>query len=171
MSKQWYNKSSLPGPGGFMVTNTGSTIIASCTERDFLETILPHDRRGEWQCVYCGEPIEYPEGSESVFLGRERLECVVESIHGFLQLRPRQAAPGAANRCCSDRISGADRWISIGRSIICPICGDEYRCEAVPRWKGSSRIKGYTREGRAFAVDHELSVPALVPVERLTSGP
>jgi hypothetical protein len=154
-----------------MTTQIGSTVIASCTERDFLETIFPHNRRGSWQCVYCGEAIEYPEGSDSVFLGRARLECIVESLHGYLQLRPSNDAPGAANRCCSDRISRADRWIAIGRSIVCPICGDEYRCEPVPRWRGSARIKGYTRAGRAFAVDHELSVPALVPVERLTSGP
>jgi len=154
-----------------MATDTGSTVIASCTERDFLETILPHDRRGEWECVYCGEPISFPAGSDSVFLGPERLECVVESFHGYPQLRPRQAAPGAANRCCSDRISRADRWIALGRSIACPICGDVYHCEPVPRWGGSARIKGYTRDGHAFAVDHELSVPALVPVDRLTSSP
>jgi hypothetical protein len=154
-----------------MTTQIGSTVIASCTERDFLETILPHDRRGSWQCVYCGEVIDYPEGSESVFLGRDRLECVVESLHGYQQLRPINGASGGANRCCSDRISRADRWITPGRSVLCPICGDEYRCEPVTRWRGSARIKGYTREGRAFAVDHELSVPALVPVERLTTGP
>jgi hypothetical protein len=149
---------------------TGSTVIASCTERDFLETVLPYDRRGDWACAYCGEPISFPAGSDSVFLGTRRLECVVESIHGYLQLRPREAAPGAANRCCSDRISRADRWIVQGRTIECPICGDVYLCEPVLRWAGSARIKGYTRDGRSFAVDHELSVPALVPVERLTSS-
>jgi len=152
-----------------MAADGASTLIASCTERDFLVAILPYDRRGDWECAYCGESISYPAGSESVFLGRERLECVVESLHGYLQLRPRDAAPGAANRCCSDRISRADRWIVLGRSITCPICGDEYQCEPVPRWRGSARIKGYTRAGQAFAVDHELSVPALVPVERLTT--
>jgi hypothetical protein len=152
-----------------MVTEHGATVISSCTERDFLETILPYDRRGEWECVYCGEPISYPAGSEAVFLGAARLECVVESIRGYPQLRPRRAAPGAANRCCSDRISRADHWIAAGRSIVCPICGDVYDCGLVPRWAGSARIKGYLRDGRAFAVDHQLSVPALVPVERLTA--
>jgi hypothetical protein len=153
-----------------MTTHAGSTVIASCTERDFLETIYPYDRRGDWECAYCGEQISYPPNAQSVFLGAERLECTVESLHGYLQLRPRVAAPGAANRCCSDRISRADRWISTGRTITCPICSDSYHCELVPRWGGSARIKGYVREGRAFAVDHELSVPALVPVERLTTG-
>ncbi len=153
-----------------MTTQATSTVIASCTERDFLETIHAHDRRGEWECVYCGEPISYPAGSETVFIGSRRLECAIESLHGYLQLRPLDAAPGAANRCCSDRISRADEWIAPGRTIVCPICGDRYRCEPVPRWGGAARIKGYTRDGRAFAVDHELSVPALVPVERLTSG-
>jgi uncharacterized Zn-finger protein len=152
-----------------VTTQTSSTVIASCTERDFLETILPFDRRGDWECAYCGEQISYPAGLDSVFLGPDRLECIVESLHGYLQLRPRAAAPGAANRCCSDRISRADRWIALGRTITCPICGHVYQCEPVARWSGSARIKGYTRAGRAFAVDHELSVPALVPVERLTS--
>lgn len=153
-----------------MTTQTGSTVIASCTERDFLETIYAYDRRGEWACAYCGEAISYPPDSDAVFLGVEHLECIVESLHGFLQLRPRDAAPGAANRCCSDRISRADNWIALGRTITCPICGDSYRCEPVPRWGGSARIKGYSRDGHAFAVDHGLSVPALVPVERLTTG-
>jgi len=39
----------------------------------------------------------------------------------------------------------------------------------VPRWGGSTRVKGYLRDGRAFAVDHNLVIPALVPVEHLTS--
>lgn len=152
-----------------MVPFGGPTVIASCTERDFLETILPYDRRGDWECAYCGEPISYPPGSDAVFLGPERLECVVESIQGYLQLRPRRAAPVGANRCCSDRISRADRWIGVGRRIDCPICGHAYICALVPRWGGSARVKGYLRGDRAFAVDHQLSVPALVPVERLTS--
>src|SRR5689334_2654038 len=100
-----------------MTSQTSSTVIASCTERDFLETIHPFDRRGDWACAFCGEAISYPPGSDSVFLGPTRLECSVESINGFLQLRPRQDAPGAANRCCSDRISKADKWISQGRTI------------------------------------------------------
>ena len=154
-----------------MTTQTSSTVIASCTERDFLETVFAHDRRGDWECAYCGEPISYPEGSRTVFIGSGRLECAIESLHGYLQLRPLAAAPGAANRCCSDRISRADLWIAAGRTVTCPICGDSYHCEQVPRWGGSARIKGYMRDGRAFAVDHELSVPALVPVERLTTGP
>ena len=154
-----------------MMTTVGkATIIASCTERDFLETILPFDRRGQWDCVYCGEPIDYPADSDSVFLGTNRLECVVESLHGFLQLRPRTAAPGAANRCCSDRIGRADPWIAVGRVLTCPICGDIYTCSMVARWGRSARVKGYVREDKAFAVDHHLSVPALVPVERLTSA-
>lgn len=146
-----------------------STVIASCTERDFLETILTYDRRGEWSCVYCGEAISYPEGSESVFLGPQQLECVVESLNGYRQLRPRHAAPGAANRCCSDRITRADQAIALGRTIVCPICGDTYSSTMAPRWGGSTRVKGYVRAGRYFAVDHNLSVPALVPIERLTS--
>lgn len=145
-------------------------MIASCTERDFLETILPYDRRGEWSCVYCGEAISYPAGSETVYLGSERLECVVESLHGYRQLRPLHSPPGAANRCCSDRIARADHAIAPGRTIICPICGDAYACAMVPRWGGSAKIKGYLRDGRAFAVDQNLSIPALVPVERLTSA-
>ena len=153
-----------------MTTTENATIIASCTERDFLETIYPYGRRGQWQCVYCGEPIDYLPGSDSVFLGTSRLECVVESLHGFLQLRPRLEAPGAANRCCSDRIARADRWITPGRVLICPICGDSYSCALVPRWGRSARVKGYLKGDRAFAVDHHLSVPALVPVERLTAG-
>jgi hypothetical protein len=153
-----------------MTTTENATIIASCTERDFLETIYPHDRRGTWQCVYCGEPIVYPAGAESVFLGTNRLECVVESLHGFLQLRPRLEAPGAANRCCSDRIARADHWISPGRVLTCPICGDAYVCALVPRWGRSARVKGYVKGDRAFAVDHLLSVPALVPVERLSAA-
>lgn len=152
-----------------MATPETATVIASCTERDFLEAVHHYDRRGEWNCVYCGEAISYPAGSDSVFLGSDRLECFVESLHGYLQLRPRLAAPGAANRCCSDRISQADRWIRVGRAIVCPICGDRYVCSLVPRWGGSARVKGYTRGDRAFAVDQQLSVPALVPVERLTA--
>jgi len=152
-----------------MTATENATVIASCTERDFLETILPFDRRGEWECAYCGEPIDYPSGSTSVFLGTNRLECVIESLQGFLQLRPRIAAPGAANRCCSDRIARADRWIAIGRVLECPICGDSYTCALVPRWGRSARVKGYLKGERSFAVDHQLSVPALVPVERLTA--
>ena len=152
-----------------MKGSTDSTVIASCTERDFLETILPYDRRGDWNCIYCGESIRYPLDSESVFLGAERLECVVESLHGYRQLRPRHAAPGAANRCCSDRIARADRAIALGREIRCPICGDTYTSTMVPRWGGSTKVRGYLRDGRAFAVDQDLSIPALVPVERLTS--
>jgi len=152
-----------------MTAIENATVIASCTERDFLETILPFDRRGKWECAYCGEPIDYPPDSTSVFLGTNRLECVVESLHGFLQLRPRIAAPGAANRCCSDRIARADRWIAIGRALECPICGDSYVCALVPRWGRSARVKGYLKGDRSFAVDHHLSVPALVPVERLTA--
>ena len=137
-----------------MTSQSTSTVISSCTERDFLETIHAFGRHGDWACAYCGEAISYPAGSDSVFLGSTRLECVVESINGFLQLRPREGGPGGANRCCSDRISKADQWISQGRTIECPICGDVYRCEPVSRWAGSARIKGYTRNGRAFAVDH-----------------
>ncbi|MGI8551298.1 MAG: hypothetical protein ACR2PL_11020 [Dehalococcoidia bacterium] len=147
----------------------GSTVIASCTERDFLETILPYARRGEWECVYCGEAIYYPAGSDSVYLGPDRLECTVESLNGYHQLRPRHVAPGAANRCCSDRIARADRAIAFGRTILCPICGDAYTCAMVPRWGGSTRTKGYLRDEHVFAVDHDLSIPALVPIERLTS--
>ena len=85
-----------------MTSQSTSTVISSCTERDFLETIHAFDRHGDWACAYCGEAISYPAGSDSVFLGSTRLECVVESINGFLQLRPREGGPGGANRCCSD---------------------------------------------------------------------
>ena len=152
-----------------MAQSAESTVISSCTERDFLETILPYNRRGDWNCIYCGEPIRFPPGSDSVYLGAEELECVVESLHGYRQLRPRHAAPGAANRCCSDRIARADHAIALGREIRCPICGDTYASAMVPRWGGSAKVRGYVRDGRAFAVDHDLSIPALVPVERLTS--
>lgn len=151
------------------MTTANSTVIASCTERDFLETILPYDRRGDWACVYCGEAISYPANGSSVYLGPSRLECVIESLHGYRQLRPRYAAPSAANRCCSDRIARADSSIALGRSIECPICGDAYLSAMVPRWGGSAKVKGYTKNGYAFSVDTNLMVPALVPVERLTS--
>lgn len=153
-----------------MTTADAATVIASCTERDFLETILPYDRRGEWTCVYCGETISYPPGSDAVFLGPNRLECVVESLNGYRQLRPRHGAPVAANRCCSDRLSRADHAIALDRRIVCPICSDTYECAMVPRWGGTARIKGFVRDGRVYSVDHALSVPALVPVERLTSS-
>jgi hypothetical protein len=148
-----------------------ATIIPSCTERDFFEVIFPFGRHGSWSCIYCGEPIEYTADG-TVYIGRQRLECRVEELGGYHQLSPKAAAPGAANRCCSERIARADEVIPLGRTICCPICGDTYTSAMVERWQGSSRVKGYVREGRpnaGYAVDHELPVPALVPVERLTS--
>jgi hypothetical protein len=165
-----------------MTTGSGSamrpeaaqaTIIPSCTERDFFETIYPFGRFGAWSCVYCGEPIEYRTDG-TVLVGRGRLECRVEDLGGYHQLSPKNAAPGAVNRCCSDRIARADAVIPLGRTIHCPICGDSYTSAMVTRWQGSSRVKGYVREGQAdggYAVDDELPVPALVPVERLGSRP
>jgi hypothetical protein len=144
------------------------TVIPSCTERDFFETIHRYGRHGAWSCVYCGEPIEYtPDGT--VYVGVARLECRVEDLGGYFQLTPKHGPPGAVNRCCSDRIAAADDVIPLGRTIPCPICGDVYTSAMVTRWQGSSHVKGYTRDGRAFAVDHELAVPTLVPVERLSS--
>jgi len=158
-----------------LVTKSGAagrpnaaTIIPSCTERDFLETIHPYRRYGAWSCVYCSEPVEYREDG-TVYIGRQRLECRVEAINGFVQLCPKQGVPGAVNRCCSDRIARADRVIPLGRTIHCPICGDTYTSAMVERWQGSSRIKGYVRDDSGYAVDHDLAVPALVPVGRLSS--
>ena len=59
----------------------------------------------------------------------------------------------------------------LGREIRCPICGDSYTSGMVARWQGTAEVKGYTRDGRGFAVDQALAVPALVPVERLSSRP
>jgi len=147
-----------------------TVIIPSCTERDFFETIFPYHRLGTWACIYCGEPIEYTN-DRNVFIGRRRLACRVEEIGGFFQLCPLENASVSVNRCCSDRIARADRDIPLGRQVSCPICGDTYTCAMVDRWQGSSRIKGYTRDGAGYAVDHALAVPALVPVERVSSRP
>ena len=149
-------------------TAAGATLIPSCTERDFFETIYPYGRFGVWACVFCDEPIEYTSAG-AVYVGRQRLECRIENLGGFFQLTPKDGKPGAVNRCCSDRIARADEVIPLGRTISCPICADSYRSELVTRWQGSSRVKGYTRGGLGYAVDHELAVPALVPVERLSS--
>jgi hypothetical protein len=146
-----------------------TVIIPSCTERDFFETIFPYDRFGAWSCVYCGEPLEYtPEGA--VYVGKARLACTVEDLGGFHQLRPRDGAAVAVNRCCSDPIARADEAIELGRSITGPICGDSYTRAMVERWQGTSRVKGYTRDGASYAVDHDLAVPALLPVERVSGG-
>lgn len=146
-----------------------ATIIPSCTERDFFTYIYPYHRTGGWQCVYCGEPIEY-RADGSVLIGRAQLACRVEDLGGYRQLTPASGPPGAVNRCCSDRISAAGDTVPLGRQIHCPVCGDSYTCSMVGRWQGSSEVKGYTRDGRGFAVDRALAVPALVPVERLSSG-
>jgi hypothetical protein len=141
-------------------------IIPSCTERDFFETIYPYRRYGSWSCIYCGEPIEYtPDGT--VYIGRQRVACTVQEIDGFFQLHPPGGASAAVNRCCSDRISRADEYIPLGRKIVCPVCGDAYTCAMVERWQGSSHVKGYVRDGAGYAVDHELAVPALLPVDRI----
>jgi len=144
-----------------------ATIIPSCTERDFFTYIYPYCRTGSWTCVYCGEPIEYREDG-TVYIGRQRIACRVEDLGGYYQLTPKNGPPGAVNRCCSDRISAADEAIPLGREIRCPICGDVYTCAMVTRWQGTAEVKGYVRDGRGFAVDHALAVPALVPIERLS---
>jgi hypothetical protein len=147
---------------------TGETIIPSCTERDFFECIYPYARHGVWACIYCGEPVEYtPDGT--VYIGSARLECRVEDLGGFFQLSPKAGVPGPVNRCCSDRIARADSAIPLGRAIRCPVCSDTYMSAMVVRWEGASRVKGYIRDGREFAVDQHLVVPALVPAERLSS--
>jgi hypothetical protein len=171
-----------------------ATIIPCCTEREFFEWIYPYGRYGNWNCIYCGEPIEYARDG-TVYVGRQRLVCTVEDLGGFYQLCPNGAAAAAVNRCCSDRISAADQVVPLGRAITCPICGDTYTSAMVARWQGSTRVKGYLRthtgdrtpaversaEGddgnkggvseRGYAVDHNLAVPALVSVERLSSRP
>ena len=150
-----------------------TVIIPSCTERDFFETIFPYHRLGTWACVYCGEPIEYTN-DRVVYIGRRRLACRVEEIGGFFQLCPLENVAAAVNRCCSDRIARADDDIPLGRVIACPICGDTYTCALVERWQGSARIKGYVRVGRdgaGYAVDKALAVPALVPIDRVSSRP
>jgi hypothetical protein len=149
---------------------SGATIIPSCTERDFFSYIYPDQRTGVWNCVYCGEPIEY-RADGVVLIGRSQIACRVEDLGGYFQLTPQDGPPGAVNRCCSDRISAADEVIPLGRTITCPICGDSYSCAMVARWQGTAEVKGYTRDGRGFAVDHALAVQALVPVERLSSRP
>ncbi len=163
-----------------------ATIIPGCTEREFFQWIYPYSRYGSWNCVYCGEPIEYaPDGT--VYVGKQRLVCTVEDLGGFYQLSPNGAA-AAVNRCCSERIAAADLVVPLGRAITCPICGDTYTSAMVARWQGSSRVEGYLRthggerapaagvaEDRAgedgYAVDHNLAVPALVSVDRLSSRP
>jgi hypothetical protein len=149
---------------------TRATIIPSCTERDFFETIYPYGRHGSWNCIYCDEPIEYA-GDGTVYVGHQRLACRVEELNGFHQLCPNDAASATVNRCCSDRISAADHVIPLGRTIDCPICGVRYTSAMVTRWQGSSRVKGYTRSDAGYAVDHNLAVPALIPVDRLSSRP
>ena len=149
---------------------SGATIIPSCTERDFFSYIFPYKRTGSWNCVYCGEPVEY-RADGSVLIGRAQIACRVEDLGGYFQLTPQNGPPGAVNRCCSDRISAADEVIPLGRTVRCPICGDSYACAMVARWQGTAEVKGYTRDERGFAVDHTLAVPALVPVERLSSRP
>jgi len=125
-----------------MTTTESATVIASCTERDFLETILPYDRRGEWSCVYCGEAILFPEGSESVYLGPKRLECVVESLHGYRQLRPRHAAPGAANRCCSLAVS------SVGKCPAQPVITRRARSRSPVRMSACSVVPAMSLKAR-----------------------
>lgn len=147
-----------------------ATIVPSCTERDFFELIYPYARHGAWNCVYCGEPIDYAEDG-TVYIGTQRLACSVEDLGGFFQLAPQTSAPVAVNRCCSDRIATADRFIPLGRTIRCPVCGDTYTSGMVSRWQGSSQLKGYMRDGSGYAVDQHLAIPALVPVDRLGSGP
>jgi hypothetical protein len=147
-----------------------TTIVPSCTERDFFDAIYPYARYGNWACVYCGEPVEYQQ-SGTVYIGAQRLECTIENLGGFFQLAPKAGAPVAVNRCCSDRIAGADHVIPIGRQIHCPVCDDTYLSAMVSRWQGSSQVQGYLRDGRGYAVDKNLAVPALVPVERLSGGP
>jgi hypothetical protein len=150
-----------------------ATIIPSCTERDFFEWVFPYQRHGAWTCIHCGEPYEY-DADGSVYIGRQRLECAVEDLGGYYQLSPKQGAPGSVNRCCSERIAAADSGIPLGRTIDCPICGDTYTSAMVARWQGSSRVKGYLRngsDGAGFAVDHDLPVPALIAVDRLSSRP
>ncbi|HZU78069.1 MAG TPA: hypothetical protein VFA70_14980 [Dehalococcoidia bacterium] len=144
-----------------------TVIIPSCTERDFFETVFPYGRFGAWTCIYCGEPLEYTS-ERIVYVGKARLACGVEDLGGFHQLRPLEGAAVAVNRCCSDRIARADDAIEIGRTITCPICGDTYTCAMVERWQGTSRVKGYLRGGAGYAVDHDLAVPALLPVERVS---
>ena len=161
------NADSDISPGAATATRT--VIIPSCTERDFFETIYPYRRVGSWSCIYCGEPIEYtPDGA--VFIGKQRVPCTVEEIGGFFQLHPAGGASAAVNRCCSDRIARADETIPLGRTIVCPICDDSYLSAMVERWQGSSRVKGYVRDGQGYAVDHELAVPALLPVDRIGSS-
>jgi hypothetical protein len=147
-----------------------TVIIPSCTERDFFETIFPYHRLGTWSCIYCGEPIEYTN-ARLVYIGRRRLPCRVEEIGGFFQLCPVDGASVAVNRCCSDRIAAADAMMPRDRVITCPICGDTYTSAMVARWQGSSRVHGYTRDGVSYAVDHDLAVPALMPVDRVMSRP
>lgn len=149
-------------------TPAGATIIPSCTERDFFTYVYPYGRVGAWNCVYCGEPIEYREDG-AVLIGRAQLACRVQDLGGYYQLAPEVGPPGAVNRCCSDRIAAADDALPLGREVRCPVCGNSYTCAMVTRWQGSSDVKGYRRDGRGFAVDHALAVPALVPVERLSS--
>ncbi|MHB8576227.1 MAG: hypothetical protein ACYDCQ_12955 [Dehalococcoidia bacterium] len=161
-----------------MTTDSGSagrigavqgTVIPSCTERDFFEWIFPYQRHGRWSCIVCDEPVEYtPDGA--VYIGAQRLECRVEDLGGYHQLTPKQAAPGSVNRCCAERIAAADDVIPLGRTITCPICGEIYISAMVPRWEGSAHVKGYLRDDAGFAVDHQLAVPALVPVDRLSGG-
>ncbi len=168
-----------------------ATIIPGCTEREFFQWIYPYSRYGSWNCVYCGEPIEYaPDGH--VYVGKQRLVCTVEDLGGFYQLSPNGAAAAAVNRCCSERIAAADLVVPLGRAITCPICGDTYTSAMVARWQGSSRVKGYLRthggeriapaeqapdrvndaaDEDGYAVDHNLAVPALVSVDRLSSPP
>jgi len=146
-----------------------AAIIPSCTERDFFETIYPYRRFGVWGCIYCGEPIEYAADG-TVYIGRQRLACRIEDLQGYPQLSPVDGSTTAVNRCCSDRIAHADPVVPLGRTIHCPICGDTYTSAMVARWEGSSHVKGYLRDGRGYAVDHALAVPALIPVDRLSSG-
>lgn len=158
------------GPSG-RTEPVRATIIPSCTERYFFDWIYPYRRYGAWSCIYCGEPIEFGEDG-AVHIGRQRLTCRVEDLRGFPQLGPEEgSAPAAVNRCCSDRIAAADAVIPLGRRLDCPICGDIYTSAMVARWQGSSQVKGYLRDGQGYAVDHNLAVPALVPVERLSSRP
>ncbi|HEY8837033.1 MAG TPA: hypothetical protein VIO16_04995 [Dehalococcoidia bacterium] len=145
-----------------------ATIIPSCSERYFFEWIYPYARFGTWGCTYCGDPIEYTADG-TVYIGRLRLSCRIEDLRGFPQLGPNDGAPVSVNRCCSDRISAADQVMALGRAVQCPICGDTYTSAMITRWQGSSQVKGYVRDGQGFAVDHNLAVPALIPVERLSS--
>ena len=144
-------------------------ILPDCCEDWIIAYGSYYDAGSRFECVECGTPWQKLEPGRFQEVRSERVWAErTRAAEGqqFRYLEPEKGEGALTNRCCAKLILDYGDRIKAGKQFACPVCGTEWKKEAIQHRSGT-RVDGYTNVARGvtIAIQKGPARDYLVPVE------